>query len=130
MSKAQSQTDKDRADNQVVFRGRNEKIQENIQKFNETAKELGQERVDTGGKEYLYFYCECSDEKCVQRIKVTFVHYKRIHKDRDTFVIKPNHEVSDVEKIIDRTPEYWVVKKYDYPSQTAIDLKTSGLDNS
>jgi hypothetical protein len=116
------------AGNQVVFRGRNEKVRKNIDEFNETAKQLGEELINTQGKEYLHFYCECSDEKCAERLKVTFIDYKKIHEARDTFVVKPNHVMAEIESVVHKDPEYWVVKKYDYPSQSATELKTSGLD--
>ena len=128
--RSQTHHDGDLAGNQVVFRGRNEKVRKNIDEFNGTAKELGEELIGTKGKEYLYFHCECSDEHCKERIKVTFTEYKEIHEARDTFVVKPDHVVLKIEEVTDKTPDYWVVKKDEYPSQTATELRASGLDYS
>lgn len=123
-------SDRRRSGNQVVFRGRNEKARKNIDVFNETASELGEEPVDTTGKAYLQFVCECSDEKCSERIIVTFVDYQKIHKARDMFVVKPDHVVYEIEDVTKRTPDYWIVKKHEYPSQTVTKLRVSGLNHS
>ncbi len=127
--KSKAQSDRDMAENQVVFRGWNEKVQKNIQEVNETVERQGARRVSMKGGEYLHFYCECSDENCEQRIKVTFVEYKKIHSDRGTFVVKPNHVVSHIEKVTHKGQEFWVVKKNKYPSQITTELKSTGLEH-
>lgn len=130
MKRSQAKYDREMAENQVVFRKRNEKMRSNIDKFNETAEELGEVPIDTLGEEYMHFVCECSDEKCTARVKVGFVEYKTIHEIRDTFIIKPEHNLPTIEIVTLKTPEFWVVKKNNYPSQTAGELKFSGLDHS
>lgn len=130
MSKSKSQYDADRAGNEVVFRNQNEKVQQNIDEFNATAKDLGEVPISIGGDEHLHFHCECSDENCAERIKVSISTLKKIHEARDVFVVKPNHVVHDVETAIKKTDEYWIIKKYEYPPQNATELKTSGLDHS
>jgi hypothetical protein len=130
MDRSKSQIAKDRASNEVVFRTRNERVQENIQEFNKTAAELGEVLVDTKGKEYLFFLCECSDEKCTERIKISFANYKRIHEERDAFIVRPHHNVQNIEETTDKTKAYWVVKKGVLVPQKATELKPSGLDNA
>lgn len=111
-----------RANNQVVFRGRNEKINKNIREYNETAKMLDQHPVDMANNESLFFYCECSDESCDERIQATFVEYEKHHKKRDTFIVMPDHVVPEIEDTIHKNQRYWVVKKHDYPLQDTTKL--------
>lgn len=126
---SKSTTD-NRANNEVVFRGRNEKINRNIREYNETAAEQNQRPVDMTDNASLYFYCECSDEKCIERVQVTFVDYENYHEKRDVFLVKPSHTVPDIEDVVSKGQEYWVVKKHKYPSQNATKLRFTNLKHT
>jgi hypothetical protein len=38
-------------------------------------------------------------------------HYRTLHVDRSVFIIKPNHEVNPIERVIEVTDTYSVVRK-------------------
>lgn len=78
----------------------------------------------------LHFYCECSDENCTQRIQLTLGAYNKLHKDRSTFTIACGHDVPSIEKVIDKQPHYWVVKKFEKPPESVDSLEPTPVDNS
>lgn len=100
-----------RAENEVVFRQRNDAVKN-------LAKEvLAHSKVELS----LSFVCECSDENCEEKILLTVNEYESIrHTDRD-FIIKPGHEQKDIEAVVwhDNHPEeFRVVKKFVQPPST------------
>lgn len=120
-------------ENEVIFRERNERLQKNIDQLNAMAEEAGQadyaykNDMDTP----LYFYCECSDEKCTQRIPVKQDDYNEIHKNRKRFVIVNGHQVVAIESIIKETDDYTIVEKgIEVPVKTDGILNPTELNNS
>jgi hypothetical protein len=59
----------------------------------------------------INFKCECSDENCSIRIPLKLSDYQHIHKDRDTFIVLPQHQVDPIEKVLWSGAEYNVVLK-------------------
>jgi len=121
------------AENEVIFRERNERLQKDIDQLNAMAEEAGQSDfaykndMDTP----LYFYCECSDENCTQRIPVKQDDYNEIHKNRKRFVVVNGHQVVAIESIIKETADYVIVEKdIRVPTQTDGVLNSTDLDNS
>jgi hypothetical protein len=103
---------KDRlSENEVVFRQLNEQVQKGLDEVNAIAKEHDAKPIDFNVHRPLLFYCECSNEDCAERIKIGLDSYNRVHKDRDAFTIKPGHDIPEVDKVVSKTSEYWVVKK-------------------
>lgn len=118
------------AENQVVFRRFNEKLQHDIDKVNETAAEMGDEPFLIDADEPLYFYCECSDEDCTERVRVSPNQYAEIHANRDQFTIMNGHEVPEIETVIATFPEFCVVQKYETPRESVRELASTDLKNS
>ena len=58
----------------------------------------------------LAFYCECTDIRCREVIKMTAGSFIAIHKNRRRFIMKYGHNVAKFEKIIDSTNGYCVVQ--------------------
>ncbi len=60
----------------------------------------------------LEFYCECSDMACREKIQLTVSTYDQIRKASPyTCFLLPGHEITEIEKVVDRTPEYVIVEK-------------------
>jgi hypothetical protein len=116
-------------ENQVVFRKLNERVQKGIDEVNQIASEDGLEPIDIDGDEPLFFYCECSDENCRNRIKLSPNEYNDIHRKKDTFTILPGHQVPQIEDVIEETPDYIVVRKHVMPNQDANVLKPTEVEN-
>lgn len=116
--------------NQVVFRRFNERMLKGFQRLNEIAAEEGEAPLYLEGDEPIYYICECSDENCTKRVKLTPDTYKKIHKNRKRFTVLHEHSVIGIEKITDETQAFVVVEKIHNPNQEAKLLATTSVDNS
>jgi hypothetical protein len=93
-------------ENQVVFR-----------QVNSIGKEFVLEagRGKIYDKQPLYFYCECSDLKCHERIMLTAEKYDKVRKNNKQFVIKPGHQIPEIENVVLEENKYFVVEKIQNP---------------
>lgn len=57
------------------------------------------------------FYCECSNRDCRLRIKLTPGEYRQQHKNKRFFVVRKGHDLPEVETIIDKKQNYYLVEK-------------------
>ena len=71
----------------------------------------------------IAFICECSDLECRARIDLTTAEFDNLHSQRKRFVVKPDHEIVAIEKIIDRNDNYFIVEKFDAPLELPTDYK-------
>jgi hypothetical protein len=84
--------------NEALFR----EVNERVRGINET---LG-ERLDQA-----QFVCECGDDACTERIRLAISDYERVRAEAGLFLIKPGHEIDDVEIVLERHEEWAIVKK-------------------
>jgi hypothetical protein len=112
-----------KAENEVIFRRHNERIQNDFDEIKQIAVEDDQEHLvpEIDGV-VLHFYCECSDENCRMRIPLKSSEYVRIHKDRHHFIAVPGHETQSIEKVIDEQDDYFIVEKLLVPRVTNINF--------
>lgn len=121
------------AENEVMFRKLNESIQEGINRTNELALEDNQpEHIikQLNDNQPLFFYCECSDEKCIQRIEIGHQLYNEIHKHRNRFIVSNGHQVVAIERVVSKEPNYMIVEKHLFPPKDVKTFNVSGLDNA
>lgn len=124
----ESPSDRRMAENEVIFRQKNEKVQQEFEELGKFAKEDGEDFLvpdDTP----LYFYCECSDEKCRERMPIKPSTYRDIHKERDQFVLVNGHENEDIEQVILREKDYCIVKKFIIPPASSDKLNPTDVNN-
>lgn len=126
---ATTASDRRLAENEVVFREYNEKIQRSMDELNQIAKDSGQDEFVDTDDDTLHFYCECSDENCTKRVTLSSSTYDSIHKERDCFVIVCGHEVPKIEDVIVRKPDYCVVRKKVTPPEYVEKLHTTDVNN-
>lgn len=116
--------------NESFLREQNEQVQRDLDHVTALSK-VAHENIKTiDANTVLHFYCECSDENCTQRIQLTLGAYNKLHKDRSTFTIACGHDVPSIEKVIDKQPHYWVVKKFEKPPESVDSLEPTPVDNS
>jgi len=86
------------SENELLFRGLNERIED----VAEAADDPTMSAV-----------CECGDALCFAPINLPLAEYKRIRDDPSghRFIIKPGHEIPDVETQVERHDNYAVVEK-------------------
>ena len=85
------------ARNEAVFRAVNERIRELGARF---------------GSEGFEFICECADETCTERVRLTLEQYDHIRALARRFVVVSGHEATPlVERVIFRSPQFSIVHK-------------------
>ena len=87
------------AANEAAYRG----INERIRRYEE------QEEDDHG--EPMTFLCECAEGACIEQIHIDLEDYGRVRRDARRFVIAPEHDEPEIEWVVDRHADYWVVEK-------------------
>ena len=116
------------AENEVVFRKRNKAAMESLEDIKSVAKEEGQEvEVKNYDQDSLLFYCECANEKCRERIKLSTQQYKKVHKNNSQFIVIPGHHVPEIERVVSDGGTYLIVEKYMTPPQNVDKLNPTPL---
>jgi hypothetical protein len=91
---------------------RQRRIAENESLFREVNERIEELAATDGGDDHVCeFVCECSDRDCVSRLSVPHAVYIGVRADPRRFIIKPEHYLPEVEQVVDRSPEYWVIEK-------------------
>ena len=103
--------EKRQIENEMIFRRKNERISDSLDEIDAMHIADDDPELITDDNLILQFKCECSDETCEARIPIKLSDYQQIHIDRDTFIVKRNHQVDPIEKIIRTESDYSVVKK-------------------
>ncbi len=84
------------ARNESLFREANEAIERGL--WPEQEEQL------------IRFRCECSGE-CGQPVEVSPLEYERARQSGRTFIVLAGHEVPGVEEVVERHPDYVIVRK-------------------
>jgi hypothetical protein len=70
-----------------LFRDVNERIAESAKRFD---------------SEEATFVCECADQQCAERVDATLDEYERTRADGTQFLLRPGHEDTRVERVVER----------------------------
>jgi hypothetical protein len=125
-----SDAERRQIENEMIFRRINEKVGTDLDALDAMHIEDGNIHLIRDKDIELYFKCECSDENCSVRIPMLLSEYKKIHADRNTFIVLPNHEVDPIEKVIQKSSTYNVVKKNNSTPEPSDTLNDTTIDNS
>ncbi|CAN5166095.1 hypothetical protein BH09PAT3_BH09PAT3_1770 [soil metagenome] len=119
-------------ENEMLFRRANEKVGKDLDEIDELHVSDGNPHLVRSDDLLLDFKCECSDENCSVRIPLQLSIYRKIHVDRSTFLIKLNHEVKPIEKVIETTPTYSIVRKNNTTAEPIenAEYNDTSIDNS
>lgn len=77
------------------------------------------------------FVCECSNPECSETIELNLKAYELIRSNSIWFLIKPDHCISQIERVISQDDGYAVVEKLiaqDYLEET--DPRSDGAEES
>ena|SRR2546423_10110314 len=55
--------------------------------------------------------CECGELECIEQIGLTVDEYRVLRADPIRFAVRPGHEIPDIEQIVARHEDYFVVEK-------------------
>jgi hypothetical protein len=119
-------------ENEMLFRRANEKIGTDLDDLDALHIADGNPHLVRNDDLLLNFKCECSDENCEARIPMKLSHYRTLHVDRSVFIIKPNHEVNPIEKVIEVADAYSVVRKNNVTREPrkGADFNRTSLDHA
>lgn len=118
------------AENEVVFREYNERIQRGFDELAKLAEEEGRSDLVFEDDLPLQFYCECSDEDCRERLLLKPSEYAQIHDKRTRFIVVKGHQTDAIEQVVRETTRYSIVQKIVNVPATATKLNTTTLNNS
>lgn len=67
------------------------------------------------------FVCECARLECIQEIDMTLRDYERVRSNPRRFIVAPSdeHVVPDVECVVERNANYFVVEKIGVGAEVA-----------
>lgn len=122
-------SDKKKVENEAVFRQKNEAIEQGLAELKEQAVEDKSIPIPAHEDLSLYFYCECADENCKERIFLTLSDYQKLHKNRRKFIVLPGHEVVEVEKVVNKKKQYSIVEKFIKPTENPTHLYKTNVSN-
>lgn len=116
-------------ENEMIFRRMNEKLGKDLDDL-----DIGFDADNTPHLKWddsvsLNFQCECSDENCTQRIPIRLSVYKKIHENRDAFIVKLKHQVETIEKVILSESNYSVVQKNNSTPEPGDILNDTSINN-
>jgi hypothetical protein len=57
------------------------------------------------------FVCECMNESCDERVRLTVHEYEHIRAGANRFLVLPGHQVPEVEETVETRDRYLVVAK-------------------
>lgn len=117
------------AENEVVFREYNERIQKGFDELTRLALEEGRSDLVFEDDLPLQFYCECSDENCRERILLKPSEYAQIHDKRTRFIVVKGHQTDAIERVVGETTRYSIVQKTVEVPDTASKLHSTTVEN-
>jgi uncharacterized FlgJ-related protein len=123
-------TEQRQIENEMIFRRINEKVGTDLDDIDKQHIAEGNPHLVHDDNLLLHFKCECSDENCDARIKMKLSVYRKIHENRDAFIIKLKHDVKPIEKVILAESNYCVVQKNNSTPEPGDKLNITTIDNS
>ena len=96
------------AENQALFREVNERVKDVNDRFH----------AYTSLSDWV---CECANDACVQRIEMTGQEYEKVRSAGERFFVAPSeaHLWPDVERVLERRENYWIVVKIGLAAEVA-----------
>ncbi len=117
-------------ENEMIFRRANENVGIGLDNIDASNIEDGNPQLVRNDDLLLHFKCECSYENCDARIAVKLSIYQKIHLNRASFIIKINHQVKAIEKVVLTEANYSVVEKNNNTTDPGKELNTTTINNS
>lgn len=101
------------AKNEALFRDVNEGVARLNERFDVSY---------TGPEPLLEFLCECGNDGCLERIRLTRAEYERVRSDPTHFAIVPGHQFERVDRVVEENERFAVAEKPE--GEDAVALET------
>ena len=91
---------------------RERRLTENEVRFRAVNERVERERLGTGaGEEPIEFLCECTNEDCVEPLRMSLREYEQVRSDPRQFAVVPGHERGAIEEVVADEERFRVVRK-------------------
>lgn len=124
-----SVTERRMIENEMIFRRANELVGDKLDEIDANHIADGNPHLVRSDDILLRFKCECSDENCEARIPVQLSVYRKVHQNRNAFIVKLKHQVSAIEKVILTADNYCVVEKNNSTPEPGDTLNKTSINN-
>jgi hypothetical protein len=57
------------------------------------------------------YVCECADAGCAEQVAIDPETYRRVRREPRLFFVRPGHEDAQLERIVERSDNYFIVEK-------------------
>jgi predicted transcriptional regulator len=104
----------ERARNQSLFRTVNERVEQVNQAFRLVLEDAE-------------FICECANDDCMERIRLTVDEYHDIRRIPTHFFVKPGHVYREFERVIQENGTHVVVEKFGVAGKAAVEAALATL---
>jgi hypothetical protein len=106
---------------QSPFGSREERIAHNeawCRDLNERKAEWMKSGLSTAG-----FRCECAEMDCGSRFHLSAAEWKEARSRPDRFAVAPGHVARDVEVVVKKHPDFWIVEKQGEAAEIVEEIK-------
>jgi hypothetical protein len=97
---------------------RQERLARNEALFREVNERVREIAVVHGDDDHVYeFYCECSNADCTFQLRATLDEYEAVRAHANRFLVAPSHSLPEIETVVERRDDHWVVEKHGEPAE-------------
>jgi hypothetical protein len=90
---------------------REERVARNEKLFQEVNRQIEKLEETLGRPKTLAMLCECAQKHCLDGFEVEPAVYQRVRSNPVLFFLVPGHQDPELERVVERTPEFLVVEK-------------------
>ena len=91
---------------------REQRLAQNEALFREVNEKVEAIAAQHGDDDHVYeFYCECSNQDCTLQVPATLASYEAVRARPTRFLVFPQHALPDIEEVVERKKDWWVVEK-------------------
>jgi hypothetical protein len=102
---------------------RQERLARNEALFRDVNESVRSVAAVHGTDDHVYeFFCECSNVDCTFQLRATLAEYEGVRAHGDRFLISPSHSLPEIETVVERRDEWWVVQKHGEPAELVEEL--------
>jgi hypothetical protein len=69
------------------------------------------DRIRPLDRDWMTILCECGELSCCDQLVIGRDLYPRVRQDPTLFILRPAHESADVEEVVLKQDEFWIVRK-------------------
>lgn len=69
-----------------------------------------EEQMDSVSDSFSVF-CECAKAECTTHVEISLTEYVRVRRHAHRFIVVPGHEQPEIEEVVERHPNFWIVEK-------------------